>query len=442
MFDSDSLYSVSSQHWEDLENISLPSLPFQLQFPDTPLEDEADQSDMTPHGISVIDPQSVRDCQLEMCMMSSMGQATITAESLLSDYMSRWEVADHFSRLHVLVCGCCNSVFHVIDQFRSHTTFCVGVKDTRIPTDTTVPGLALVLWTNTVLRLVRDQLGVVAEQEALTRKIENKWFRLSNEVKIGWEKAAQILRDISSVHDNISPRPEPGGGPGHEQGEVMSDQEDSEQGDAVKMNTSQSETSVGDKSGDSAEADTLKEKVEKKPKHYGYRNKKGRWEAKNVEAAEKKCFKCEECSFTTVTEWKLKRHESTKKHLETVENVNMDAESSSSIVKIEGINILDCEELNEETVVGVTVYEGGETITDEVYSVPMEESNLVRERIMADEGQGNESEEDRDGCCVGMEPLPDCESKSVALTACEMSGHSRQLDSGEYTVDEKRSKMS
>ena len=47
MFDSDSLYSVSSQHWEDLENISLPSLPFQLQFPDTPLEDEADQSGMT-----------------------------------------------------------------------------------------------------------------------------------------------------------------------------------------------------------------------------------------------------------------------------------------------------------------------------------------------------------------------------------------------------------
>ena len=43
MFGSGSLYSVSPQHWEDLENISLPSLPF-LQFPETPLEDEADQS--------------------------------------------------------------------------------------------------------------------------------------------------------------------------------------------------------------------------------------------------------------------------------------------------------------------------------------------------------------------------------------------------------------
>ena len=43
MFGTDSLYNVSPQNWEDLENISLPSLPF-LQFPETPLEDEADQS--------------------------------------------------------------------------------------------------------------------------------------------------------------------------------------------------------------------------------------------------------------------------------------------------------------------------------------------------------------------------------------------------------------
>ena len=120
---------------------------------------------MTPYGIPVIDPHSVSDSQLEMCVTSTMAQTTITTDSLVSEYLSRWEMAEHFSKLHVLVCGCCHSVFHVIDQFRVHTIFCVGMQEPTNNTDTTVKGLALVLWTNTVLRLLRDQIGEVGEQD-------------------------------------------------------------------------------------------------------------------------------------------------------------------------------------------------------------------------------------------------------------------------------------
>ena len=309
MFGSNSLYSVSPQHWEDLENISLPSLPF-LQFPETPLEDEADQSDMTPHGIPIIDPHSVSDSQLEMSVMSSMAHTTITTDSLVSEYLSRWEMAEHFSKLHVLVCGFCHSVFHVIDQFRSHTTFCLGVQETPRLTDTTVRGLALVLWTNTVLRLLREQLGDVVEQKTLTRRIESKWFTLSEKVKIGWEKAAQVLRDIHCVHDDIfcgDEKQQDGADIGHEDIDM----------DKIEPR-GQDE---GYKAMDNVEdiVMTEKRKMEKTPNYYNYRDKKGRWENKNGKDIKIVGFRCEICEFTAATEWKLKRHKSTKKHLEIME---------------------------------------------------------------------------------------------------------------------------
>ena len=104
MFSPD-LYSIDSSHWEELENISLPSLPFPIQFPDTPLEDEADLLPMLE-----LDP----DLQLHLEQ-----SCEVSPESLVDDLVTRLEVSDELSRVHVMVCGFCHSVFHFIDEGRT-----------------------------------------------------------------------------------------------------------------------------------------------------------------------------------------------------------------------------------------------------------------------------------------------------------------------------------
>ena len=98
------LYNIDSSHWEELENISLPSLPSPLQFPDTPLEDEAD-----------LLPVLELDPDLELHLEQS---CDVSPENLVDDIVTRLDVSDELSRLHVMVCGFCQSVFHFIDQAR------------------------------------------------------------------------------------------------------------------------------------------------------------------------------------------------------------------------------------------------------------------------------------------------------------------------------------
>ena len=80
----------------------------------------------------------------------------VTSGHRLADCLSSFDVARHYSRLHVLVCGFCHSVFHVIDEFRSHTNCCAGTSEAPIwaSASAAAPGLAIVLWTDTVLRWV------------------------------------------------------------------------------------------------------------------------------------------------------------------------------------------------------------------------------------------------------------------------------------------------
>ena len=93
------IQQIDSTNWEDLENCSL---PFPLQFPDTPLEDEAD---LLP--ILELDPE------LELNLAQS---CDVSPESLVDDIVTRLDVSDELSRLHVMVCGFCQSVFHYVDQ--------------------------------------------------------------------------------------------------------------------------------------------------------------------------------------------------------------------------------------------------------------------------------------------------------------------------------------
>ena len=82
--------------------------------------------------------------------------------------------------------------------------------------------------------------------------------------------------------------------------------------------------------------EVLLESVVKKPgKRLGYlniaRNKKGRWEGPKTEV---KTFQCTTCDFTTVTEWKLKRHEGSSKHINRLEvSHSVAAEENSTKAK-------------------------------------------------------------------------------------------------------------
>ena len=74
---------LSDGLWEDLENISLPSLPFQLQFPDstTPLQcdDEADLLQLQCADQPVLAP----DLNLDLDTVN------VTADNLLLDHVTR-----------------------------------------------------------------------------------------------------------------------------------------------------------------------------------------------------------------------------------------------------------------------------------------------------------------------------------------------------------------
>ena len=83
--------------------------------------------------------------------------------------------------------------------------------------------------------------------------------------------------------------------------------------------------------------EVLLETVVKKPgKRVGYlniaRNKKGRWEGPKTEV---KTFQCKTCDFTTVTEWKLKRHEGSSKHMNRLEELKVSSAATHSVASEE-----------------------------------------------------------------------------------------------------------
>jgi len=343
----DELFSV------DLENIDIPSLPLHFQIPGTDLADEADKSDMGVVALSVIDPHFVKESNIDEFVKDAVGQVDpgATTTNQFSDCLSSFDVAKHYASLHILVCGFCHSVFHVIDEFRSHTTCCSGVVETPpYGSSVATPGLAIVLWTNAVLRLVRRRLGL-ADPDALVRRIESRWFRLSRKTKLGWEKAAEVLLETDRVgrslfasameKDISSTERFPGDQwPGPLDFRDADEIHGSECCDQVKL-----EAEV-ESHPSSLNLETTKPKVEEytltdpKPgvdeevfkgsgrpsgvnpaKRLGYvnlaRNKKGRWEAPKVEC---RTFLCEECQFKAATEWKLKRHMKSSKHKGKLDN--------------------------------------------------------------------------------------------------------------------------
>ena len=88
------------------------------------------------------------------------------AERVVESYVPTAQTLSTFERLHVLVCGRCQSVFHLIDQFKSHEEVCQGTESSveTAAENRGSPGadeaVAITLWSNT-LRRKMEQAGVL-----------------------------------------------------------------------------------------------------------------------------------------------------------------------------------------------------------------------------------------------------------------------------------------
>ncbi len=119
-----------------LVSSSIPSpglVPF--QWSEAPLADEADNSDMTPQCMPVIDPIFVRENFIEDCLigmlkcaspnffktilfLDGVSEVNEVGNDILSGYCPDQGSSEQFACLHVLVCGFCRSVFHVLEEFK------------------------------------------------------------------------------------------------------------------------------------------------------------------------------------------------------------------------------------------------------------------------------------------------------------------------------------
>ena len=70
--------------------------------------------------------------------------------------------------LDVLVCGRCRSAFHVLDEFSSHSKSCRGDNPPLERMEVrTAEAVAMVLWTNSVRRVL-NQAGVAVAERGLS----------------------------------------------------------------------------------------------------------------------------------------------------------------------------------------------------------------------------------------------------------------------------------
>ena len=216
-----------------------------------------------------------------------------------------------------------------------------------------------------LFRLVRNRLGDAGDHLSLVKRIESKWYRLSRKTKLCWEQAAEVLLEsarvgrsmfASAMERDISCTP---GCPGEQwpgpldfcdadeihgtelelepvkleaESEIDKDNFPPADPDPKLEQNKEEETRLSDDAPKEAEehVEVFVETVVKKPgKRLGYlniaRNKKGRWEGPKTEV---KSFQCNTCDFTTVTEWKLKRHEASSKHMNRLEELKASNDTS------------------------------------------------------------------------------------------------------------------
>eukprot|EP00088_Acartia_fossae_P012611 TRINITY_DN16516_c0_g1_i1.p1 TRINITY_DN16516_c0_g1~~TRINITY_DN16516_c0_g1_i1.p1 ORF type:complete len:504 (-),score=68.08 TRINITY_DN16516_c0_g1_i1:195-1706(-) len=193
---------------EDTLSTSIDSpelVPFQCST--GPLADEADNSDMTPQCMPVIDPNFVRESFIDGCVTDGVNDVISNGDDILTDYLIGQESGEIVRSLHILICGYCHSVFHSVEEFRSHVSTCDGGdrQEFNYERFSTVTALALVLWTTTVMRRIKQNYLNITDEVELCSRIQTKWSHLNDRSKQIWEKAAEALQELAKVGDLMFP---------------------------------------------------------------------------------------------------------------------------------------------------------------------------------------------------------------------------------------------
>jgi len=199
-------------------NFPFPLQSLQFQLPDLPFPDDFLDLAPRPQAMPVINPFSVRENFINEQVVTEIEMerpSALTAEEIVDGYLPTRDTNDQFSRLHVLVCGLCHSVFHVVDEFNSHLRKCSGVKTNSSCSDQSESALALVLWSNTIHRKLKPSLAHLSGSDSLANTIQQKWFRLSKKTKLVWITAARTLQQLGKAGKLVFPGPDSGSSAGH-----------------------------------------------------------------------------------------------------------------------------------------------------------------------------------------------------------------------------------
>ena len=94
---------------------------------------------------------------------SPVAQPQPSSERIVSSYVPTRQTMADFERLDVLVCGMCKSVFHNIDEFKSHSSTCTKRPGTaasgaeifeNVEDLSSESAVAMVIWCNTIRRVL------------------------------------------------------------------------------------------------------------------------------------------------------------------------------------------------------------------------------------------------------------------------------------------------
>ena len=155
--------------------------------------------------------------------------------------------------------------------------------------------MALILWSKTLLKTVKDQVSIDnVDEDAILKRIRRKWSSMSPNFQTCWHQAAKGLLEISNATEALGTQT------------ALRNKKCETDASFPAIATCSSTDGVS----------RPQRSDHQRQKYHNKRDTKGRWTLKE----EKAKVLCDICNVEFPNEWKLKRHQSTKIHAEMITN--------------------------------------------------------------------------------------------------------------------------